>query len=258
MPDRLAELGEELARNPSSLAFLELAEALRRRGDLEAARRVALHGLERHPHRADAHALYGRVLVDFGDATAARDEWAMALRLDPAHVGAHLGVAFLAFREGKLDAAEEALLQAQGSAPGDAMLEGALAHVRSARAERSAAENPEAGLAQQLEDTNAEALLLDGAGLVLAGVLRDADGRDVSADVGGIIAGVADEARWAAQHLGIGGWRELVVEGTDAAMALVPAGDDGLLVVASRDGMPLGRLRRLVVSIVDALGGGGR
>jgi len=60
MADDIRALSAQLAQDPQSLVFLRLGEALRRKGQLEAALRVALNGLERHPHLADAHDLYAK------------------------------------------------------------------------------------------------------------------------------------------------------------------------------------------------------
>ena len=51
----IAGLSEQLARDPASLVFLELADTLRKRGDLEVAVKVATRGLERHPHLPAGH-----------------------------------------------------------------------------------------------------------------------------------------------------------------------------------------------------------
>ena len=64
MADDIRALSAQLAQDPQSLVFLRLGEALRRKGQLEAALRVAMNGLERHPHLADAHDLYARILTD--------------------------------------------------------------------------------------------------------------------------------------------------------------------------------------------------
>jgi len=62
--DDIRGLTQRLADEPSSLAFLELGEALRRRGQLEAAGKVVRGGLNRYPGLADAHDLMGRILGD--------------------------------------------------------------------------------------------------------------------------------------------------------------------------------------------------
>jgi len=81
--DDIRTLTARVAEEPSSLAFLELGEALRRRGQLEAAHKVARGGLARYPALADAHDLVARILGDQGDLAGAFDAWVEALRLDP-------------------------------------------------------------------------------------------------------------------------------------------------------------------------------
>jgi len=58
---------------------------LRRRGQLDAARARRDERLERHPHFADAHDLYARILTDKHDYERAFDEWDMAVRIAPNH-----------------------------------------------------------------------------------------------------------------------------------------------------------------------------
>jgi len=49
MADDVKALSSQLAQDPDSLVFLRLGELLRQRRQLDAAHRVALTGLERHP-----------------------------------------------------------------------------------------------------------------------------------------------------------------------------------------------------------------
>src|SRR4030095_9791869 len=90
MADEIRRLSDDLARDPSSLVFMPLADALRRAGQLDVAMRVALRGLDRHPYVADAHDVLARIHADRGDLEQAADEWEMALRLDPTHAQANL------------------------------------------------------------------------------------------------------------------------------------------------------------------------
>ena len=136
MADEIRRLSDDLARDPSSLVFMPLADALRRAGQLDLALRVALRGLDRHPYVADAHDVLARIHADRGDLERASDEWAMALRLDPAHEQARLGLGFVDFRRGDLESAERRLAAAGDCEPGAAT---ALAHVRSALAARTGA-----------------------------------------------------------------------------------------------------------------------
>ena len=134
MADEIRRLSDDLARDPSSLVFMPLADALRRAGQLDLAMRVALRGLDRHPYVADAHDVLARIHADRGDLERASDEWEMALRLDPSHEQARLGLGFVDFRRGNLESAEQRLAAAGDRDPGVAT---ALAHVRSALAARN-------------------------------------------------------------------------------------------------------------------------
>jgi len=128
--DDIRSLTARVAEEPASLAFLELAEALRRRGQLEAAGKVARGGLNRYPGLADAHDLMARILSDQGDLAGAFDAWADALRLDPLRTGALKGIAFLYFRAGDAAAAIEHLQRAAEADPDDISIAQALAKVR--------------------------------------------------------------------------------------------------------------------------------
>jgi predicted regulator of Ras-like GTPase activity (Roadblock/LC7/MglB family) len=139
MADEIRRLSDDLARDPSSLVFMPLADALRRAGQLDLAMRVALRGLDRHPYVADAHDVLARIHADRGELERASDEWEMALRLDPSHEQARLGLGFVDFRRGDLESAERRLSAARDGDPGVAT---ALAHVRSALAARVPAPAP--------------------------------------------------------------------------------------------------------------------
>jgi tetratricopeptide (TPR) repeat protein len=130
--DEIRALSAQLAQDPGSLVFLRLGELLRRKGQFDAAHRVALTGLERHPHHADAHDLYARILTDKHDYERAFDEWDMALRIAPNHLGALKGLAFLYFKVGDISQAEAHLREAQRIAPEDPGVVQALAMVRGA------------------------------------------------------------------------------------------------------------------------------
>ena len=127
-------LTSQLAADPSSLVFLPLGEALRRRGQLEAAEKIALAGLTRYPDLADAHDLLARVLGDQGDLERAFDEWDIALRLDAGHAGAHKGIGFLYYVAGDLPKALEHLESAHAADPGAEGVAAAVARVREALA----------------------------------------------------------------------------------------------------------------------------
>src|SRR5258708_5754896 len=88
MSSDIQRWSDELARDPASLAFLELGEALRRDGQIDVALTIVRRGLDRHPESVDAHNLMARVAIDKRDFVRAAEEWQSVLRLAPDHVGA--------------------------------------------------------------------------------------------------------------------------------------------------------------------------
>jgi len=264
MADDIRALSAQLAQDPQSLVFLRLGEALRRKGQLDAALRVAMNGLERHPHLADAHDLYARILTDKHDYTRAFDEWDMAVRIAPHHTGALKGLAFLYFKVGDLAQAEAHLEQARKVEPDDPSIDQAIAMMRkgtappapepsgaaavAAPAAPSAAPAPtaraldEARVFAGLEGANEGLLLIDGAGRVLGGALKDKAGTDVTDAVAAYLAGVSQEAARTAKLLGLGAWMGLSAEGQNGNVHLAHPTPEALLLVVRERGMPLGRL----------------
>lgn len=132
MPDEIARLSDAVARDPAGMAWVGLADALRRTRRLAEAERTALRGLERHPYHADGHDVLARVYADRGDAARARDEWEMALQLTPTHVSALLGLGWLALRAGDRVTAERRWAAAHAIAPGDPRVAAASRQLQSA------------------------------------------------------------------------------------------------------------------------------
>lgn len=252
MADDIRRLSDELARDPSSLVFLQLGEALRRQGQVEIALKIALRGLERHPHHAEAHDLVARIAVDRGDFARALEEWETVLRLAPDHLGAMKGLGYICFQQGRFDDAEQYLSRAAAGGAGDDV-SNALEMVRRSSGitaawspEPSAGSDPQRIFADLLLDDGQTALLLDGNGYVLGGLYLDAMGADVSQDIGAQLSGISDEVERSMRHLEIGSWRSIVFETQVAVVAMAPAADDSLVVVAASRSTPLGLLRRLL------------
>jgi tetratricopeptide (TPR) repeat protein len=275
MADEVRLWSDELARDPSSLVFIPLADTLRRQGQLDLARKVAIRGLERHPHNADAHDQLARILADRGDLQSAFDEWDMVLRLVPGHVGALKGMAFIRFQQGRFADAERLLKQVPGHGD-DSDVSAAMENLRMGIAtpasvpaipERIDTTDPRQLFAGVLA-AGQSAILLDKAGLVFGGSYYSR-GRDVAQDVGASLSGVSDEATRASRHLGMGAWRSIVFETEAAVVTLAPSparaalAAGGLVVLAAPPGTPLGLLKRLLERCVTrvsswlAAGGGG-
>lgn len=71
---RIDELRKRLEKEPGSRLFAQLAEELRKDGDLEEAISVCREGLQKQPNYPSARMTLGRALFDSGDLSAARAE----------------------------------------------------------------------------------------------------------------------------------------------------------------------------------------
>lgn len=236
MNDDIRSLTARLAVEPNSLLFLDLGEALRKRGQLDAALAVVRGGLQRYPALADGHDLLARIHTDRGEGDPAFDAWTEALRHDPRHLGALRGLAYLAFRAGDFDRAERHLVTALKIAPGDQTGFAALARVR----ERRQGEEPPAPAT--VTDEPIESVLVDGQGRRLSGSLSRLDGGDGSDAVAAELVAVSREATRATRLLGLGAWRSLAVESGGIQFYLLPPTDDTMLLARADAATPPGRL----------------
>ena len=268
MIDDIRALTARMAEEPGSLAFIELAEALRRRGQLEAAFKVARGGLSRYPGLADAHDLMARVLSDQGDLAGAFDAWSSALQLDPMRTSALKGIAFLYFRAGDTPAALDHLQRAMEVDPDDPTIRQAFGRIGAGRSDPSSAPDAAPGLLSRATDLPAGAtdlpapasagrtpslfdgvdggerglLLIDGNGLRLGGELASSDGQEAGDRVAAQLAGVSREAARATRLLGLGSWHTIAIECPDGHLVLAQPTADTVLLASRDPSIPMGRV----------------
>lgn len=266
-PMQVKQWTDELAADPASTAFLPLARAYRDSGKREAALRLVLRGLERHPHHVDAHHLLGLLYRDAGDNVRAADEWGIALALAPEHPGARREMGLAALARGDWASAVKHLEQAQANDVTDQEVRAALesawqrSRVAARAAPPSSAPEPEAprpeqwdggrvfdALAAEFGSLAQErgivgAAMLDAQGFVVAG--RIGAGRDRAEEISAVLSGASSEAERAIRHLKMGAWKGILVETPQAVVRLAPTGDGGMVAVAGRRDVPMGWVLRV-------------
>lgn len=100
-PAQVRQWSEEVAADPASLSFLPLARAYREQGRRDAALKLCIRGLEKHPDNVEAHYLLGLLYREGGDTLKAFDEWDIALALDPEHGGSRREIGLVAHARGE-------------------------------------------------------------------------------------------------------------------------------------------------------------
>lgn len=142
-----AVMGSE--RDPDGRAFVSLADAHRRSGDLDRAAEVIEEGLSRHGDLSSAHVVAGWIHCDRGDRDAAELAFSRVLDLDEENIEALRGLGDLARRRGDRDDALRHYKRLTALLPEDSALR------REVRALREAVETgtpvPGEGVAEPLE-----------------------------------------------------------------------------------------------------------
>lgn len=253
----LQELSAEVATNPNSTAFVELAAAYRDRGDLRRALWLCLRGLQRHPTHVEAHFELARIYEERGERELALDELGIVRQLAPDHVSSRLALIQIYLEEGRRGEAERELHAADELAPQDP----ALARIRM---QLKASGPVSSGGSQNVFDALVEdypgtlgALLLDREGQVVAGRMRD---QQAEAD-GSLAANLGDareEANRVASYLQLGELHSIVVEGPAARITVSPV-EKNAIVVATQSDVPAGqatRVRQKAAKLAKAFLGG--
>jgi tetratricopeptide (TPR) repeat protein len=291
---QVRQWSEEVAADRGSLSFLPLAQAYREQGRREAALKLCIRGLERHPDNVEAHYLLGLLYREGGDTVKAFDEWDIALALSPEHAGSRREIGLLCHAQGDWGPAVRHLERALELDSFDQEVRSALEDAWARRDGRAQAPNasaapppapppptpaaaPPVDAVPAVVDAEdpfsvvmdefhaiagergiAGAVLLDDQGFVLAGEIR-VNGSDRAPDVAAVLSGASPEAERALRHLGLGGWKGILVETPEAIVRIAPAGD-GLVAVAGSRQVPTGWVLRVAArareSALKFLGGG--
>jgi len=102
---RITDLRKRLEKDPASRLFAQLAEELRKEGNLEESIRLCRDGLTKHPNYPSARMTLGRALLETGDVSGARSEFEQALKDAPDNILASRSVGECLERLGDLPGA---------------------------------------------------------------------------------------------------------------------------------------------------------
>jgi Flp pilus assembly protein TadD len=136
---RIEDLRKRLDKDPGSRLFAQLAEELRKDGELEDAIRVSREGLQKHPTYPSARMTLGRALLDTGDLAAARLEFETVLKGAPDNILASRFLGECLEGLGDLAGARDRFKATLALAPGDKQVTAHLRELESKLKKTSAA-----------------------------------------------------------------------------------------------------------------------
>ncbi|HVR71077.1 MAG TPA: DUF4388 domain-containing protein [Vicinamibacteria bacterium] len=145
---RIQEMRRRLEKEPHARVFSQLADELRKEGDLAEAVRVCRDGVQRYATYPSLRVTLGRLLLESGDLAAARTELETALQAAPDNILAERSLGECLEALGDLPGARARYEAALALAPADAQLAARLRAIE----EREAEEEPDAVIAPALED----------------------------------------------------------------------------------------------------------
>ena len=99
---RISELRRRVEKDPTSIAFAQLAEEYRRMGDYNEAVKICRGGLTRHPGYVSAQVTLGRALVELEEYDEARKELEAVLQIAPDNLAAIRALAEIHDRHGNV------------------------------------------------------------------------------------------------------------------------------------------------------------
>jgi len=236
----LQELSAEVANNPNSTAFVELAAVYRERGDVDRALRLCLRGIQRHPTHVEAHYELGRIYEERGERELAADEWGIVRQLAPDHLPSRLAMVRLYLAEGRWDRAAEELQAAEELAPGDATIAALWNELEEAR--RDGTGGGRRGLFAQLNEDfpgTLGAMLVDEEGNVEEGQMTP-QGVESDRSLAATLTGAAGEAARVTSYLMLGGLRSIVIESSVVRLSITSVGS-AMVVVATACELPAGQ-----------------
>jgi tetratricopeptide (TPR) repeat protein len=191
---RILDLRRRVQADPSSIAFAQLGEELRRAGANEEAIEVCQTGLARHPGYLSARVTLGRALLELGQLEGAHVELSVVVATAPDNLAAIRGLAEIHQRRGEISEALDYYRRALELARHDPELEETVERMEKQVAPPPSAE-PDLSVEALFDfDRLVEQLGADTPpGIAALDALRDGESRPVAAAAGGPAAAPAED-----------------------------------------------------------------
>ncbi len=270
LDDRIAKCEKILGADENSQIFAALAEAYRKRGDLQKAQDVCLRGLTIHPNYASARIVMAKIFIAHENYDSAWQELQKATASSGRTRTIDILESEILIRNGKKSEAKAILEKLYSSDPDDESIRNLMTLIGEERPSRlsSAIVMPDfqIGRSKKRKLTLSEAIsilkvlprvlgvvVVNNQGLALEGRF---DGSYSREEVAALSKGIYDIARAGSLRVGMEETREILIE-TQASKLWIFNRESFLLVIYTRDDVSMGSLRLKLEDLlqrVDQLG----
>ena len=256
LDDRIAKCEKILTADENSQIFAALAEAYRKKGDLQKAQDVCLQGLKIHPNYASARIVMAKILMAYQSFDSAWQELSKAIASSGRTRTIDVLESEILIRNGKKSEARAILEKLYSSDPEDESIKNLMTLLRDERPSRSffdiAMPDFRFGGNKKKELTLSEAISIlkvlprvmgvaavNNQGLALEGRF---DGSYSREEVAALSKGIYDVARTGGARVDLGEIREILIE-TQSSKLWIFNRESFLLVIYARDDVSMGSLK---------------
>lgn len=256
LDDRIAKCEKILGTDENSQIFAALAEAYRKKGDLQKAQDVCLRGLKIHPNYASARIVMAKILMAYQSFDSAWQELSKAIASSGRTRTIDVLESEILIRNGKKSEAKAILEKLYSSDPEDESIKNLMTLLRDERPSRSfsdiAMPDFRFGGNKKKELTLSEAISIlkvlprvmgvaavNNQGLALEGRF---DGSYSREEVAALSKGIYDVARTGGARVDLGEIREILIE-TQSSKLWIFNRESFLLVIYARDDVSMGSLK---------------
>jgi predicted regulator of Ras-like GTPase activity (Roadblock/LC7/MglB family) len=266
LDDRIAKCEKILTADENSQIFAALAEAYRKKGNLQKAQEVCQRGLKVHPNYASARIVMAKIFIAYENFDLAWEELKKAIISSGRTRAIDILESEILIRKGRKSEARAILERLYSSDPEDENIKSLMASFRGEKPSGSfsdiAMPDFSIGAAKKKELTLSEAISIlkilprvlgvvavNHQGLVLEGRFDGSYSREEAA---ALSKGIFDAARVGAARAELGETREILIE-TQSSKLWIFNQEKFLLVIYARDDVSMGSLKLKLEDLMQRL-----
>ena len=260
LDDRIAKCEKILAGDGSSQIFAALADAYRKKGEIDRAREICAEGLKIHPNYVSARVVMAKIHMSDGDYSQAKEQLDLAVRSAGRSRAIDILEAEILIRLGKIPEAKVILKRLSSTDPEDDLVANLMsmvgeempAPVRKPVPAEIPAPDKKYSLASivgilKVMPRVMGVVVVSGNGLVLEGRF---DGSISKEEVGALSRNLFDQADNGAGKIRLGTAREILIE-TQISKFWIFNREKFLLIIFARDDVSMGSLKLKIEDLLS-------